>query len=469
MGIDEEKVRALRDEPLDWRYKALPAGAGGTVAQFLAGGPSLQDFGTPLLTLDAAALEHNIAVMACWAAGAGVTLMPHGKSTMAPELWRRQLAAGAWGLTLANFPQMRVARAFGVARLMLAAAPVDPAGLAWIGRELDRDPAFRFICWADSVEAVQIMDAALRGTRRPVEVCVELGGPGGRTGARGLGAARRVAEAVRAAPALRLAGVAGYEGSFAHDASPEGLAAVRGYLQGLAELFGGLAFETGEPIVTAGGSAYFDQVADVLGGLEARLVLRSGAYVIHDDGFYRAISPFRLRDASTTSGPAGNGDHPGAGPGRTCAAEPPGSGPGRACAAEPSEAGPGRACGADPPGTGEQAPAGEPFRAAMHGWARVISRPEPGLALLDAGKRDLPFDEGLPEPQHVRGKGPLHGARVTALNDQHTHLAVDPACDLACGDVVRFGLSHPCTAMDKWTLIPVIDGEAVVGLLRTFF
>ncbi|MGW4643709.1 alanine racemase [Sphaerisporangium sp. NPDC004334] len=443
MGIDEEKVRALRDEPLDWRYKALPAGAGGTVAQFLARRPSLQDFGTPLLTLDAAALEHNIAVMARWAAGAGVTLMPHGKSTMAPELWRRQLAAGAWGLTLANFPQLRVARAFGVARLMLAAAPVDPAGLAWIGRELDRDPAFRFICWADSVEAVQIMDVALRGTRRPVEVCVELGGPGGRTGARGLGVARRVAEAVRAAPALRLAGVAGYEGSFAHDASPEGLAAVRGYLRGLAELFGGLAFETGEPIVTAGGSAYFDQVADVLGGLEARLVLRSGAYVIHDDGFYRAISPFRPRDASTRSGPSGNGDGP--------------------------RAGIGRACGADLPGTGERPPDGEPFRAAMHGWARVISRPEPGLALLDAGKRDLPFDEGLPEPQHVRGKGPLHGARVTALNDQHTHLAVDPACDLACGDVVRFGLSHPCTAMDKWTLIPVIDGEAVVGLLRTFF
>ncbi|MFC4536305.1 amino acid deaminase [Sphaerisporangium dianthi] len=417
MSIDEEMIRALGDEPLDWRYKALPPGAGGTVADYLAGGPALRDFGTPLLTLDETALEHNITLMARWTAEAGVTLMPHGKSTMAPELWRRQLAAGAWGITLANLPQLRVARAFGVARLMLASALLDPAGLAWIAREIDRDPGFRFICWADSVEAVRIMDAALRGTRRPVEVCVELGAPGGRTGARGPAAAREVAQAVRAAPTLRLAGVAGYEGSFAHDASTAGLAAVRGYLRGLGELFKGLDFEIGEPIVTAGGSAYFDQVVDVLGGLDARLVLRPGAYVIHDDGFYRAISPLRPR--------------------------------------EPAR-----------PGT----PAREPFRAAMHGWARVISRPEPRLALLDAGKRDLPFDEGLPEPQHVRGKGPLEGARVTALNDQHAYLAVDPACDLACGDVVRLGLSHPCTAMDKWKLIPVVDDAGtIVGLLRTFF
>jgi D-serine deaminase-like pyridoxal phosphate-dependent protein len=100
----------------------------------------------------------------------------------------------------------------------------------------------------------------------------------------------------------------------------------------------------------------------------------------------------------------------------------------------------------------------------MHGWARVISRPEPALALLDGGKRDFPYDEGLPEPQSVPG-------RITALNDQHTFLR---DADVAVGDVVRLGLSHPCTAFDKWTLIPVLDDAdadrpSVVGLVRTFF
>jgi D-serine deaminase-like pyridoxal phosphate-dependent protein len=110
----------------------------------------------------------------------------------------------------------------------------------------------------------------------------------------------------------------------------------------------------------------------------------------------------------------------------------------------------------------------------MHGWARVVSRPEPTLALLDAGKRDLPFDEGLPVLQRISGRGALDGARVTALNDQHAFVQLAAGSDLDLGDVVRLGLSHPCTAMDKWQLVPVVDDAdaadpVVVDLIRTFF
>ncbi|MEV0399137.1 amino acid deaminase [Actinoallomurus sp. NPDC050550] len=414
--IDKDAVSALRDERLDWRFKAVPAAAhGSTVGEFLAARPALEEFGTPLLTLDADALDHNIATMAGWAAAAGVHLAPHGKTTMAPALWKRQLDAGAWGITLANLPQLRVGRAFGVSRLMLANALLDPAGLAWVAAELDRDPDFEFTCWVDSVPGVELMDAALRaaGSRRPVDVCVELGGPHGRTGVRDDREALRIADAVRATPALRLAGVGGYEGALAHDASSAGLAAVEAYLERMAALHERMPYEIADPVVTAGGSAYFDQVVEVLGGATGRVVLRSGAYVIHDDGFYRVISPFSRG-------------------------------------------------------------AGTPFRPAMHGWARVVSRPEPGLALLDGGKRDFPYDEGLPEPQSIRGKGALGGARITALNDQHAFLrsAEDGMAlpDVEVGDVIRLGLSHPCTAFDKWTLIPVVDpAGAVVDLVRTWF
>jgi D-serine deaminase-like pyridoxal phosphate-dependent protein len=42
------------------------------------------------------------------------------------------------------------------------------------------------------------------------------------------------------------------------------------------------------------------------------------------------------------------------------------------------------------------------------------------------------------------------------------------------GDVVRLGLSHPCTAFDKWRLVPVITDHTqpdpyVVDLIHTFF
>jgi D-serine deaminase-like pyridoxal phosphate-dependent protein len=185
---------------------------------------------------------------------------------------------------------------------------------------------------------------------------------------------------------------------------------VDAYLRRLANLYRGREYEVVEPMLTAGGSAYFDQVADALGGLGGNVVLRAGAYIVHDDGFYRDISPFAR-------------------------------------------------------GTGS------PLRSAMHAWGRVLSRPEPALALLDVGKRDVPFDEGLPEPQLIRGKGPLDGTRITALNDQHAFLRDSPA---EVGDVVRLGLSHPCTALDKWTMIPVVDDAGadrpvVVDYVRTWF
>ena len=430
-GVDRARVEELADERLDWRFKALPPEAWGkTVRAYLAAGPRLSDLGTPLLTLDAGALDHNLRTMAAWCHEAGVALAPHGKTTMAPALWQAQLDAGAVGITLANLPQLHVARAFGVQRLMLANALIDPAGLAWIAGELAADPDFAFVSWADSVATVTLMDAALQSagvgsgpdpeTDRPVEVLVELGGAGGRTGARSIAEAEDVARAVQASRTLKLSGVAGYEGSLAHDASAEGLDAVRSYLRDLAELHRRLAagYETEHPVVSAGGSAYFDDVAAILAPAAresgAEVVLRSGAYVIHDDGFYRGISPLS----------------------RTAAA-----GDAR-------------------------------FRAAMHGWARVVSRPEPQLSLLDAGKRDFPFDEGLPVPQHVRGAGPISGT-VSALNDQHTFLR--NAGDAApVGSVIRFGLSHPCTALDKWTLVPVVDDAdgadpQVVDLVRTVF
>jgi D-serine deaminase-like pyridoxal phosphate-dependent protein len=428
--LDPAALATLAQRRIDPREKALPVGSSGiTAAEFLSAQPRLSAFTTPLLVLDASALDANIAVMAAWCAERGVSLAPHGKTTMAPALWERQLAAGAWAITLATPSQVRVALAFGARRVQLANALVDPVGIAEVSRALDADADLHVLSWVDSVRSVAAMDAVLAGLRpaRPLTVLVELGAPGGRTGARDLPTAHAVAAAVVASPHLRLGGIAGYEGALAHDASPAGLDAIRRYLRDLAALHAGLAgtYEAGSDdddraVVTAGGSAYFDEVVDVLGPLAGpgtRVVLRSGAYVVHDDGFYRGISPLSR-----------HGD--------------------------------------------------TPLTSAMHAWARVVSRPEPGLALLDAGKRDVPFDEGLPEPQLVADAlgaptRPLT-AEITAVNDQHAFLRFDPGTRLEVGNVVRLGLSHPCTALDKWREIPVTAGSAepdpvVVDLVRTYF
>ncbi|MFC4138422.1 MULTISPECIES: alanine racemase [unclassified Microbacterium] len=414
----------LNDELLTARDKGIPVRAiGMTASAFLATKPRLDEFWTPLIVLDDAAMQANVATMAEWCAERDLEIMPHGKTTMAPDLWQRQLDAGALGITLATMGQVRTGRDLGLDSIMLANAAVDARSLAWLAGEL-ADPGFRFVCWADSLATVDAMERGLRaaGVPRPVDVCVELGAEGGRTGARSHDEAVAVAERIAASDVLRLAGVAGYEGSLAHDRSDAGLAAVRTYLEAQLALHRAITplYGDGDVYVTAGGSAYFEIVADVWAGAErdgrTRFVLRSGAYTVHDDGFYRGISPF-------DEGGSGDGPH---------------------------------------------------FVNAMHGIARVVSSPEPGLALVDAGKRDFPYDEGLPIPRAAADDlaGPWHpvDATLSAMNDQHSY--VRPAEPLAVGSVVRFGLSHPCTAFDKWRVLPVVDSlesGVVTGLVRTYF
>ncbi|HMI69594.1 MAG TPA: hypothetical protein VK510_06325 [Solirubrobacteraceae bacterium] len=102
--------------------------------------------------------------------------------------------------------------------------------------------------------------------------------------------------------------------------------------------------------------------------------------------------------------------------------------------------------------------------AAIEVRASVLSRPQPDRLILDCGRRDVSFDAGLPV---VLGHDEL---TVVALNDQHAHLQVDGASDLAIGDVVRLGISHPCTTFDRWHVIAVVDDSgSVLEAVETSF
>jgi D-serine deaminase-like pyridoxal phosphate-dependent protein len=422
--INPAAVAALADDRVDWRFKGLPAAwAGLTPARICADAPDLFAAGPlgPVCVLSAEALTHNLSTMAGWCARHGVELAPHGKTHMSPQLLARQFDAGACAVTAATISQVRTYRAFGVRTVVLANELVDAAGLAWLAAELDGDPDFRLICWVDSVLGVQLMTEALQaaGARRRVDVCVELGAAGTRTGCRDDATADAVAAAAVASPRLRLVGVAGYEAALGHDVSALGVGRVRDYLTWLRTVATRLApmCEIPDVVVTAGGSTHFDLVAEVLAG-DWRTILRSGAYLTNDDGLYLRTSPLT---------------RPGAQPGG--------------------------------------------FVPALQVWAQVCSRPEPGLALLTMGRRDVSFDQDLPVPQRLRrGSGwmddELAGCQVVKLNDQHAFLRLSPAAEevVEVGSWIAFGVSHPCTVFDKWQLIPVLDDRGrVVELVRTFF
>ncbi|MFB6878721.1 alanine racemase [Streptomyces sp. NPDC056323] len=426
LGADRP-VSGLADELVDHRFKALPPDAEGlTVGALAAERRNLftDGFTTPVLALSAERVEHNLALLETYSERHGLAFAPHGKTSMSPQLFARQLEYGAWGITAAVPHQARVYRAYGIRRIFLANELVDASALRWLAAELDSDPEFRLICYVDSVRGVELMDEALRaaGASRPVDVVVELGaGEGARTGVRTEAECAAVADAVAATGTLRLVGVAGYEGEVPKASAER----VRDWLDRLVALAVDFdragRFASGEEIViSAGGSAWFDAVAEVFARIPelsapVLKLLRSGAYVSHDDGHYRHLTPFNRV-----------------------------------------------------PEEGELQPA---FRL----WAQVVSRPSAEQAFLNAGKRDAAYDLDLPEAQVVRsGRDgsvrPATGISVTGLSDQHAWVRTEPGAELEVGDWVGMGLSHPCTSFDKWQLIPLVAADGTVtDYIRTFF
>ena len=383
-------------------------------------GWSLGDLEPPFVVLRGAALEHNVSLMSTYCDEHDVRIAPHGKTTMAPQLWWRQLEAG--GISAASAAQARVMRAAGVRRILIANPLTDVAAIRWAADDLRNDDN-ELACYVDSERGIEVIETVLREETppRPLPVLVELGHAGGRTGCRGTKEAMALARRVASSPNLSLAGVAGYEGTVAHDREPASLEVVRRYL-GELRTFGARLGEEGllpTAFVSAGGSVFFDLVVEELGTMRSDvgmpLVLRSGAYVVHDAGMYERSSPFANRP------PEGR------------------------------------------------------FRNAFEVWGAVLSTPEDGLAIVGLGRRDVSFDQGLPRvvvARHEDGSTEaLDGAvEAISLDDQHLYCHVREDAELRVGDLVACGISHPCSMFDRWRLIAVVDDDdAVVEVVATFF
>ncbi|RZS56812.1 alanine racemase [Sphaerotilus mobilis] len=400
------------------------------------------DLPMPLAVLDRAALAHNTGWLQTLVRREGLGLAPHGKTTLSPQLFAAQLAAGAWGITVSQVRQIDAVIASGGQRVLIANQVVQPAELRQLAGLLTRHPGLRAPFLVDAVEQVEIVEAvkaiAAVGApqaARPFEVLLEVGLAGGRTGCRTVAEALELARRVRASPAVRLVGISTYEGLWGSGDDSKDRPLVDGLVRDTHALARACEaeglFEADEVILTAGGSALFDLIAPALRGptgdeaLQRPVLglLRSGCYVTHDDGHYQRL----VRHANRRLG----------------------------C----SEA--------------------DGLRAALTVWAVVQATPEPGLVILDAGKRDLSFDMGLPVPKQMCRRGERVAVatpaawQVVALNDQHAHLRLhdaDPALAPRIGDRIGLGISHPCTTFDKWRWMPVADGDGrIVDAITTGF
>src|SRR5829696_9331813 len=256
----------------DRRFKGLPLTPGTPLTRIGdLGWNALRHLEYPVLVLHEDALAHNITTMADYCGRHRVELAPHAKTSLSPQLIRRQIEAGAWGVTAATAAQVRGLLAIGVPRILMANLLVDPVAIRWIATRVLGEVDTGFSCYVDSVASVEVLDrecGQVTVTGR-LDVLLEVGYIGGRTGVRSLEESLSVARAVNQSDHLCLVGVTGFEGLMPGAAAgePAGLGA---YLDSIAQTAHRLnragLFAAGRvPLVSAGGSAYFDRVVAHLG------------------------------------------------------------------------------------------------------------------------------------------------------------------------------------------------------------
>jgi D-serine deaminase-like pyridoxal phosphate-dependent protein len=371
---------------------------------------TVNDSAYPQLRLNTSALQHNIDVMATWCRDRNVVLAPHVKTTMSAPIIERQMAAGAVGVTVATVDQVGTLIGWGHREILVANQVVDDFGLGRIKAWLDADPSLTVQIFADSAAGVAVAASVFSGGARPLEMLIDVGTLAGRTGVRSAAEARDIAALIVAEPGLRLVGVAGYEGVVPNARDAVTVDAVDRHCKLVHDIYVDLAelFETPAPIFSMGGSAFPDRVIEFLpSGVPGTVnLLRSGCYATHDHGTYAGVSPIP-----------------------------------------------------------ELIPA-------LTVRALVVSAPEDGLVVVGAGKRDLPYDAGLPPVLAVYSADGISKEAGTAsvhkLFDHHAVLL--DAGSLGVTDIVELGISHPCSAFDRWPEYLATDGSgAVVDVWHTDF
>lgn len=393
-----------------------------------------EDLPLPAAILRQQALRANSAWMKSFLADTGAVLSPHGKTTMCPALFDLQLADGAWAITVSTLHQIQVARSFGINRIFLANQLIGRQAIDYVIAQLAADPEFEFLFLVDSRDNIQALaDHACKvGLNRPLQVLVELGYPGGRTGCRSVDEALELARFVeRANGVLALRGIEGFEGLLKGADNATTLRLVEsfvGQMVSLARLCDAAKlFAAGPIILSAGGSSFYDVVVEGLGAAAlsrpSMVLVRSGCYITHDSVLYaKAVDALRERNPGLADSHGG-------------------------------------------------------LRPALEVWAYVQSRPEAEKLIAGIGKRDVSYDDQPVALTWFRPGSSMEGPRglspdhtVTRLNDQHCHMIIPADSPLKVGDMIGFGISHPCLTFDKWRVLHVVDENyQVVSSVRTYF
>lgn len=372
----------------------------------------------PVAVIKQDKIKKNAKWVADFTAKHNMLLAPHGKTTMSTELFKIQLDAGAWGITLATVAQVINAFEAGITRVIMANQLVGKFHFEQIAKWLESSKV-EFYCFADSIENLTDIGDFFAERNLSVNVLLEVGIKGGRCGLRSAKDISSLVATCEQFTSLQLMGIAFYEGVIGGENAAQ---QVKVFVDEVSTLAKRLRVEnrynTDKPIITGAGSAWYDIVAKTLYDNSCsdnfNIILRPGCYLIHDTGIYQKAQQAIMARSQIAS---------------------------------------------DIPGDLENS---------LSIWAYVLSLPEPGLAIIGMGKRDVAFDAGLPTAELIYSvktnqlRAVNSAFKVEKIMDQHCMLRYSDEQPLRVGDMMSFSTSHPCLTFDKWRQIGIVEDEWVI-------
>ncbi|WP_286263132.1 amino acid deaminase [Thalassotalea atypica] len=387
-----------------------------------------EEVSLPIAVINENRLLNNAIWMQKFSDEAEVKLAPHGKTSMAPELFKVQLDQGCWGISLATIAQVINAAQHGIQRIILANQLVGKLHMQLLADLLSTSD-LEFYCFVDSKENALALGKYFSVRNISLNILIEVGVAQGRCGWRDPDNIEPLLEIIKQFPHLKLCGVSFYEGVIhGNEAETEIKRFIASISRLVSKLYKRDLFDLDQIIITGAGSAWYDIVAQELMSSQSMrninytAIIRPGCYLIHDTGIYQSAQDEIVQRSQLACDVSGE------------------------------------------------------LISSLHLWAYVHSVPESGLAVIGLGKRDVAFDAGLPTPEYFYRPGtekPISvdkAWQVISIMDQHCLMKTTDNALLRPGDIICFSSSHPCLTMDKWRHIGLIDDNFVVNkTIETFF
>ena len=172
-------------------------------------GMAIEELDTPTLLLDRAASDRNLAKMALFFANRPSKLRPHFKNHKCVTLAKRQLAAGAAGMTCAKLGEAEVLVDNGITNVLIANQVV---GAVKVNRLVQLALRAKVAVAVDHIDQAQAISQAAAAAGATVHLLIEVDIGMGRCGLAPGETVLTLAKQIQSLPGVQFGGIQAYEG-----------------------------------------------------------------------------------------------------------------------------------------------------------------------------------------------------------------------------------------------------------------